>query len=75
MPYLKNTFDYITSKYKAVIDPLLHKIQKFPEHKRTKYARFLVNLAAYLSVMSRIIEKEIKDLNISENDSDSDFSI
>lgn len=41
------------------MDPLSDNIQHLPESKRTKYIKFMVNIIAHLSALSRIIEKEI----------------
>lgn len=42
------------------MDPLSDKIQYLPKDKKEKYNKFMINIIAYLTVFSRIIEKEIK---------------
>lgn len=43
------------------------------EYKKIKYAKLMINIVAHLNVLSRIVEKEIKDLNIPHNDFKSDI--
>lgn len=65
IPYYKCPFDRTRSKYEILImDPLSEKIQYLPEDKRNKYTKFIVNIIAHLSALSRIVEKEKKNLNI-----------
>jgi len=75
IPYFKNTFDYTRSKYETLMDPLSDKIQYLPEDKRKKYTKFMVNIIAHLSVLSRIVEREIENMDIPENDLKSDVEI
>ena len=79
IPYFKQPIDYTKSKYETLMDPLTDKIQHLPKSKQTKYKKLMVNIIAHLSVLSKMIEKEIKDLNkvksIPENDLESDVEI
>jgi hypothetical protein len=75
LPYFKNPFDRTRSKYEAIMDPLSDKIQYLSEDKREKYTKLMLNIIAHLSALSRIIEKEIKDLNIPDIDLNSDVEI
>jgi len=75
IPYFKNTFDYTRSKYETLMDPLSDKIQYLPEDKRKKYTKFMINIIAHLSVLSRIVEREIENMDIPENDLKSDVEI
>ena len=75
IPYFKNTFDYTRSKYETLMDPLSDKIQYLPEDKRKKYTKFIINIIAHLSVLSRIVEREIENMDIPENDLKSDVEI
>lgn len=50
------------------MDPLSEKIQYLHKDKGNKYTKFMVNIIAHLSASSRIVEKEIKNLNISGTD-------
>ena len=64
IPYFKNAFDYTRSKYETLMDPLSDKIQYLPEDKKKKYTKFMVNIIAHLSVLSRIVEREIENMDI-----------
>jgi hypothetical protein len=75
IPYFKQPFERTRSKYESLMDPLSDKIQHLPEDKRKMYTKFMVNIIAHLSALSRIIEKEIKNLNIPHSDFESDFEI
>ena len=75
IPYFKDPVARTRSKYETLMDPLSDKIQYLPEDKRKKYTKFMINIIAHLSALSRIIESEIKDLNIPENDLNSDVEI
>lgn len=75
IPYFKVPFERTRSKYETLMDPLSDKIQYLPKSKRIEYTKFMVNIIAHLSALSRIIEKEIKDLNIPEKDLNSDVEI
>ena len=75
IPYFKVPFDRTRSNYETLMDPLSDKIQHLSEDKRIKYTKFMVNIIAHLSALSRIIEREIKDLNIPINDFKSDVEI
>ena len=57
------------------MDPLSDKIKYLPESKRLKYTKFMINIIAHLSTLSRIVEREIDDLNIPENDLKSDIEL
>ena len=57
------------------MDPLSDKIQHLPESKRIKYTKFMLNIIAHLSALSRMVEKEIKNLDIPHNDFESDVEI
>ncbi len=75
IPYFKDPVARIRSKYETLMDPLSDKIEYLPEDKRKKYSKFMINIIAHLSALSRTIEREIKDLNILENDLKSDIEI
>ena len=75
IPYFKDPVFRTRSNYETLMDPLSDKIQHLPESKRIKYTNFMVNIIAHLSALSRIIEREIKDLNIPHNDFESDVEI
>ena len=75
IPYFKDPVARTRSKYETLMDPLSDKIQYLPEDKRKKYTKFMINIIAHLSALSRIIEREIEDLNIPENDLESDVEI
>ena len=72
IPYFKNPFVYTRSKYETLMDPLSDKMQYLPESKKIKY---MTNIIAHLSVLSRIVENEIENMDIPENDSRSDVEI
>ncbi len=59
------------------MDPLSDRIQCLPEPKIIKYTKFMVNIINHLSVLSRIIENEIENVNIDipETDLKSDVEI
>lgn len=57
------------------MDPMPVGIQYFSEYKRVKYRKLLLNIIVYLSVLSRTIENEIKDLNIRMNKYNCDVDI
>jgi len=75
IPYFKDPVARTRSKYVTLMDPLSEKIQYLPEDRRKKYTKFMINIIADFSALSRIIESEIKDLNIPENDLNSDVEI
>ena len=75
LPYFKNPFERTRSKYETLIDPLSDKIQHLPKSKQTKYKKLMVNIIAHLSVLSRMIEKDIENIDIPENDLESDVEI
>jgi len=75
IPYFKDPIARTRSKYETLMDSLSDKIEYLPEDKRKKYTKFMLNIIAHLSALSRIIEREIKDLNIPENDLNSDIEI
>ena len=75
IPYFKQPIAYTKSNYETLMDPLSDKIQHLPTSKQIKYKKLMVNIIAHLSVLSRMIEKEIKDLNIPHNDFVSDVDI
>mgnify|MGYP000870912118 CR=1 FL=1 len=75
LPYFRNPVVHTRSKYETLMDPLSDKIKYLPESKRLKYTKFMMNIIAHLSVLSRIVEREIKYLNIPENDLESDIEI
>ncbi len=58
-----------------IMDPLSDKIQYLPEDKRKKYSKFMLNIIAHLSAISRIVERGIKDLKIPIKDLNSDVEI
>ena len=62
IPYFKDPVARTRSNYETLMDPVSDKIQHLPEHKRIRYTKFMVNIIAHLSVLSRMVEKEIKDL-------------
>ena len=64
IPYFKNPVARTRSKYETLMDPLSEKIQYVPEDKRKKYTKFMINIIAHLSALSRNIEREIKNLEI-----------
>ncbi len=75
IPYFKNPIERTRSKYETLMDSLSDKIQHLPKHKGVKYTKFMVNIIAHLSVLSRIVEKEIENMNILEDDLYSDVEI
>ena len=75
IPYFKQPIAYTRSKYETLMDPLSDKIQHLPKSKQIKYNKLIVNIIAHLSVLSRMIEKEIKDSSIPHNDFESDVDI
>ena len=75
IPYFKDPVARTRSKYETLMDPLSDKIQYLSEDKRKKYTKFMLNIIAHFSVLSKIIWREIEDLNISENDLNSDIKI
>jgi len=58
-----------------MMDLLSDKIEYLPEDERKKYTEFMMNIITHLSALLRIIEREIKDLNIPEYDLNSDVEI
>jgi len=75
LPYFKDPVAYMASKYETLMDDLSDKIQYLSEDKRKKYTKFMLNIIAHFSVLSKIIGREIEDLNIPENDLNSDIEI
>jgi hypothetical protein len=75
IPYFNDPVARTRSNYETLMDPLSDKIQHLPEHKRIRYTKFMINIIAHLSVLSRMVEKEIKNLNIPHNDFESDVEI
>ena len=75
IPYFKEPFTRTRSKYETLMDPLSDKIQHLPDSKRIKYSKFMINIIAHLSTLSRMVEKEIKNLGIPHNDFESDVEI
>ena len=75
LPYFKKPIDYTRSKYETLMDPLSDKIQHLPKSKQTKYKKLMVNIIAHLSILSRMIEKDIENIDIPENDLESDVEI
>jgi len=75
LPYFKDPVTYTASKYEALMDDLSDKIQYLSEDSRKKYTKFMLNIIAHFSVLSKIIGREIEDLNIPENDLNSDIEI
>ena len=75
IPYFKEPIARTRSNYETLMDPLSDKIQHLSEDKRIKYTKFMVNIIAHLSALSRIIERKIKDLNIPNNDLKSNIEI
>ena len=71
LPYFRNSVVHTRSKYETLMDPLSDKIKYLPESKRLKYTKFMMNIIAHLRVLSRRVE----DLNIPENDLESDIEI
>ena len=67
IPYFKDLVARTRSKYETLMDPLSEKIQYLPPDKRKKYTKFVINIIAHLSVLSRIVEREIKNMDIPEN--------
>jgi len=59
-PYFKIPIERTRSKYEYLMDPLSEKIDCLPKYKQKKYRMFLINIIAHLSVLSRIIEKDIE---------------
>ncbi len=70
IPYFKIPFERTRSKCETLMDPLADKIQYLSEKKE----RNIVDLwsIAHLSVLSRIVEKEIENMNIPDDDLYSD---
>ncbi len=54
---------------------LSDKIQHLPKHKRVKYTKFMINIIAHLSVLSRIVENGIENKDTAQNDLKSDVEI
>ena len=75
IPYFKIPFERTRLKYETLMNPLSDKIQHLSEDKREKYTKLMLNIIAHLSALSRIIEKEIKNLNIPDIDLNSDVEI
>jgi len=75
LPYFKDPVARTRSKYESLMDDLSDKIQYLPKDKREKFTKFMVNIFAHLSVLSRIIEREIEDSNIPIKDLNSDIEI
>ena len=75
MPYFKDPVARTRSNYETLMDPLSDKIQYLSEDKRKKYSKLMMNIIAHLSTLSRMIENEIKDLNIPHTDFESDVEI
>ena len=75
MPYFKDPVARTRSNYETLMDPLSDKIQHLPEDKKKKYSKLMINIIAHLSVLSRMVEKEIENLNIPHNDFESDVEI
>ena len=75
IPYFKDPVARLRPKYETLMDPLSDKIHHLPEDKRIKYTKFMMNIIAHLSALSRIIEKEIKNLNLPCDDFESDVEI
>ncbi len=75
IPYFKNLIERTRSKYETLMDSLSDKIQHLSKHKRVKFTKFMVNIIAHLSVLLRIVEKEIENMNILEDDLYSDIEI
>ena len=75
IPYFKDPVCRTRSNYETLMDPLSDKIQHLPESKRIKYTKFMLNIIAHLSALSRMVEKEIKNLDIPHNDFESDVEI
>ena len=57
------------------MDPLYDKIQHLRGSKRKKYSKLMINIIAHLSVLSRMIEKEIENMDIPHRDLESDVEI
>ena len=75
IPYFKVPVARTRSKYETLMDPLSDKIQHLTEEKKKKYSKLMINIIAHLSVLSRMVEKEIENLNIPYNDYKSDVEI
>lgn len=75
IPYLKNLVERTRTNYEILTDPLLDKIQYLPEYKRIKYNKLMVNIIAHLDVLSRVVKKEVEDLNTPHYDFESDIEI
>jgi hypothetical protein len=75
LPYFKDPVAYTASKYEALMDDLSDKIQYLPEDKRKKYTKFMLNIIAHFSVLSKLIGREIEDINIPIEDLNSDIKI
>jgi len=77
IPYFKDPIARLRSKYETLMDPLSDKIQYLSEDKRKKYTKFMLNVIAHLSALSRIVEREIRDLktDIPIKDLNSDVEI
>ena len=75
IPYFKDPVCRTRSNYETLMDPLSDKIQYLPESKMIKYTKFMLNIIAHLSALSRMVEKEIKNLDIPHNDFESDVEI
>lgn len=71
----KNIIPYFKNPDETLMDPLSDKIQHLHESRRLKYTKFMINIIAHSSALSRIIEKEIKNLNIPEDNLESDVKI
>ncbi len=75
IPYFKTAIDRTRSKYETLMYSLSDKLQHLPKHKRVKYTKFMVNIIAHSSVLSRIVENEIENMDIPQNDLKSDVEI
>ncbi len=73
--YFKDPVARAMSKYETLMDPLSVKIEYLLEDKRKTHTKFMINIIAHLSALSRIVEREIKDLNIPIKDLSSDIEI
>jgi len=75
IPYFKDPVARTRSKYETLMDDLSNKIQYLPKNKRKKYTKFMINIIAHLSALSRIVEREIEDSKILIKDLNSDIEI
>ena len=77
IPYFKDPIARTRSKYETLMDDLYDKIQYLPEDKRKIYTKFILNIIAHLSALSRIIEREIENskIHIPLKDLESDVEI